>query len=33
MTDERRPSNRRFRMIVGALAVAALVSGGAAYAA
>jgi hypothetical protein len=33
MTDERRPNNRRFRMIMGALAVVAVVSGGAAYAA
>jgi len=33
MTDEQRPRNRRFRWIVGALAVAAVVSGGAAYAA
>ena len=33
MTDERRPSNRKFRMILGALAVVAVVSGGAAYAA
>jgi hypothetical protein len=33
MTDERRPRNRRFRLIVGALAVVAVVSGGAAYAA
>lgn len=33
MTDERRPANRTFRMILGALAVVAVVSGGAAYAA
>jgi hypothetical protein len=33
MTDERRPSNRKFRLILGALAVVAVVSGGAAYAA
>jgi hypothetical protein len=33
MTDERRPKNRRFRMIIGGLAVVAVVSGGAAYAA
>jgi hypothetical protein len=33
MTDERRPTNRKFRMLMGALAVAAVVSGGAAYAA
>jgi polyhydroxyalkanoate synthesis regulator phasin len=33
MTDERRSRNRRFRWIVGALAVVAVVSGGAAYAA
>jgi lambda repressor-like predicted transcriptional regulator len=33
MTDERRPSNRKFRLIMGALAVVAVVSGGAAYAA
>jgi hypothetical protein len=33
MTDERRPKNRRFRLIMGTLAVAAIVSGGAAYAA
>jgi hypothetical protein len=33
MTDERRRSNRKFRMILGALAVVAVVSGGAAYAA
>jgi hypothetical protein len=33
MTDERRPTNRRFRVIMGALAVVAVVSGGAAYAA
>ena len=33
MTDERRPTNRKFRMILGALAVVAVVSGGAAYAA
>jgi uncharacterized coiled-coil protein SlyX len=33
MTDERRPSKRKFRLILGALAVVAVVSGGAAYAA
>jgi hypothetical protein len=33
MTDEQRPRNRRFRWIMGALAVVAVVSGGAAYAA
>lgn len=33
MTDERRPTNRRFRVIMGALAVVAVVCGGAAYAA
>jgi hypothetical protein len=33
MTDERRPTNRKFRMLMGALAVVAVVSGGAAYAA
>jgi hypothetical protein len=33
MTDERRPRNRKFRMMIGALAVVAIVSGGAAYAA
>jgi lambda repressor-like predicted transcriptional regulator len=33
MTDERRPTNRKFRLILGALAVVAVVSGGAAYAA
>jgi polyhydroxyalkanoate synthesis regulator phasin len=33
MTDEGRPRNRRFRWIMGALAVVAVVSGGAAYAA
>ena len=33
MSDERRPTNRRFRMIMGALAIVAVVSGGAAYAA
>ena len=33
MTDDGRPSNRKFRMILGALAVVAVVSGGAAYAA
>jgi hypothetical protein len=33
MTDERRPTNRRFRIIMGALAIVAVVSGGAAYAA
>jgi hypothetical protein len=33
MSDERRPSNRKFRLILGALAVVAVVSGGAAYAA
>jgi hypothetical protein len=33
MSDERRPTSRKFRMIVGALAVVAVVSGGAAYAA
>jgi hypothetical protein len=33
MTEEQRRPNRRFRLIAGALAVAAVVSGGAAYAA
>lgn len=33
MTDERRPRNRKFRLIMGTLAVVAVVSGGAAYAA
>jgi hypothetical protein len=33
MTPERRTTNRKFRMILGALAVIAVVSGGAAYAA
>jgi len=33
MTDERRPTNRKFRLIMGTLAVAAVVSGGVAYAA
>jgi lambda repressor-like predicted transcriptional regulator len=33
MTPERRPTNRKFRLIMGALAVVAVVSGGAAYAA
>jgi polyhydroxyalkanoate synthesis regulator phasin len=33
MTDERAPRNRRFRWIMGALVVVAVVSGGAAYAA
>ena len=33
MTDERRPTNHKFRMILAALAVVAVVSGGAAYAA
>ena len=33
MTDERRSTKRTFRMILGALAVVAVVSGGAAYAA
>ncbi len=33
MTDERQPRNRKFRMMIGALAVVAAVSGGAAYAA
>jgi hypothetical protein len=33
MTDEGRPTNRRFRILMGALAVVAVVSGGAAYAA
>ncbi len=33
MSAERRPSNRRFRVIMSALAVVAVVSGGAAYAA
>ena len=33
MTPERRTPNRKFRMILGALAVIAVVSGGAAYAA
>jgi hypothetical protein len=33
MTDDGRPSNHKFRMILGALAVVAVVSGGAAYAA
>jgi hypothetical protein len=33
MTDERRPSNRTFKMLMGVLAIVAVVSGGAAYAA
>jgi hypothetical protein len=33
MTDARQPRNRKFRMMIGALAVVAIVSGGAAYAA
>jgi hypothetical protein len=33
MTDGRRPTSRKFRMIMGALALVAVVSGGAAYAA
>jgi hypothetical protein len=33
MSDERRPTNRKFRVMVCALAVVAVVSGGAAYAA
>jgi lambda repressor-like predicted transcriptional regulator len=33
MTDERRPTSHKFRMIMAALAVVAVVSGGAAYAA
>ena len=33
MTDERRPRNRKFRLIMGALVAVAVVSGGAAYAA
>ena len=33
MTAERRPTNRKFRLIMGALAIVAVVSGGAAYAA
>ena len=33
MSAERRPTNRRFRVIMSALAVIAVVSGGAAYAA
>ncbi len=33
MTPERRPTNRKFRLIMGALAIVAVVSGGAAYAA
>jgi hypothetical protein len=33
MTDERRRPNRKFRLIMGAIAVAVVVSGGAAYAA
>ena len=33
MNDERRPTNRRYRLIIGALVAVAVVSGGAAYAA
>ena len=33
MTDERRPRNRKYRLIIGALVAVAVVSGGAAYAA
>src|SRR5512140_2339682 len=33
MTDERQPRKHKFRMMIGALAVVAVVSGGAAYAA
>jgi hypothetical protein len=33
MTDERRPRNRKLRLVAGALAVAAVIGGGAAYAA
>jgi len=33
MTDERRPRNRKFRLIMGALVAVAVISGGAAYAA
>ena len=33
MTDERQPRKRKFRMMIGALAVVAVVGGGAAYAA